>query len=524
MASVIRDDDKGHVVGDVDSASEEKGRIQHIDGDASPPDTVAKETTPTRVFEAPEFIRNMTAEQRLDVENRLRRKIDIRLMPMIVIMYIMNYLDRNNIAAAKLAGIVTDLHLKGDEFQTSVSILFVGYLLMQVPSNLFLNKIGKPAIYLPTCMVIWGIISAATAACQNYGGLIACRFMLGFVEAAYFPGCLYYLSCWYTRKELGFRTAIFYSGALISGAFSGLIAAGIKSGMDGAHGLRAWRWLFIIEGAITVVIAAIAFFILPNFPKTTTWLTEEERGLAVWRLEEDIGAEDWLDSQHQSFKQGLKLAFTDVKTYILMVMLFGIVASGTVTNFFPTVVKTLNYNDVNTLLLTAPPYVLAVITTFANSWHADRTGERFFHITIPLCFAVFAYILAAATTKTGPRYVAMMFMVPGVYTGYVVALAWISNSLPRPPAKRAAALAFINAISNTSSIYASYMYSASAGPRYVVAMGVNCAMALTAMLAALTLRIILVRLNKKLERGIFVEGAINSGTTEAGKNGFRFRL
>lgn len=140
-------------------------------------------------------------------------------------------------------------------------------------------------------------------------------------------------------------------------------------------------------------------------------------------------------------------------------------------------------------------YILAVITTFANSWHADRTGERFYHITIPLLFAVFAYILAAATTKTGPRYLAIMLMVPGVYTGYVVALAWISNSLPRPPAKRAAALAFINAISNTSSIYASYMYSASAGesfalcsrtsltlntgPRYVVAMSVNCAMAVS---------------------------------------------
>lgn len=108
-------------------------------------------------------------------------------------------------------------------------------------------------------------------------------------------------------------------------------------------------------------------------------------------------------------------------------------------------------------------YALAVITTFVNSWHADRTGERFFHITVPLLFAVFAYILAAATTKAGPRYLAMMLMVPGVYTGYVVALAWISNSLPRPPAKRAAALAFINAISNTSSIYASYMYSPSAG-------------------------------------------------------------
>jgi len=409
---------------------------------------------------------------------------------MIVLMYIMNYLDRNNIAAAKLAGILTDLNLKGVEFNTSVSILFVGYLLMQVPSNLFLNKIGKPALYLPTCMVIWGIISGATAGCQSYGGLIAIRFMLGFVEAAYFPGCLYYLSCWYTRKELGLRTAIFYSGALISGAFSGLIAAGIKGHMDGTRGLRAWRWLFIIEGAITVVIAFGSYFVLPNFPRTTTWLTEEERALAIWRLEEDIGQDDWVDSHHQSFAVGLKLAFTDIKTYVLMFMLFGIVASGTVTNFFPTVVQTLGKSSVVTLLLTAPPYVLAVITTFLNSWHADRTGERFLHIVIPLCFAIFAFILAAATTGTAPRYVAMMLMVPGVYSGYVVALAWISNSLPRPPAKRAAALAFINAISNTSSIYASYMYQAKDSPRYVTAMSVNCAMALMAISMATILRII----------------------------------
>jgi len=137
---------------------------------------------------------------------------------------------------------------------------------------------------------------------------------------------------------------------------------------------------------------------------------------------------------------------------------------------------------------------------------------------------VFAYILAAATIKTGPRYLAMMLMVPGVYTGYVVALAWISNSLPRPPAKRAAALAFINAISNTSSIYASYMYSPSAGPRYVVAMSVNCAMAAMAIISAIILRFILVGLNKKLDQGIYVEGAINSGTTEAGKKGFRFKI
>lgn len=117
---------------------------------------------------------------------------------------------------------------------------------------MILNKIGKPSIYLPICMLVWGVISGLTAACTSFGGLLAARFILGFVEAAYFPGCLYYLSCWYTRKELALRTGFLYSGSLLSGAFGGLIAAGITGGMNGVRGLSAWRWLFIIEGCMTV--------------------------------------------------------------------------------------------------------------------------------------------------------------------------------------------------------------------------------------------------------------------------------
>ena len=118
-----------------------------------------------------------------------------------------------------------------------------------------------------------------------------------------------------------------------------------------------------------------------------------------------------------------------------MVILFGFVAAGTVTNLFPTVVATLGYSSVISLLLTVPPYALAVITSFFNAWHADKTGERYFHITLPLYFAVIAFIIAASTTAVGPRYFAMMLMPAGVYTGYVVAPGWISNTLPRPPAK-----------------------------------------------------------------------------------------
>jgi len=114
---------------------------------------------------------------------------------------------------------------------------------MQVPSNLFLSHIGRPSLFLPTIMIVWGIVSGCSAATHSFGGLVAVRFCLGFVEAAYFPGCLFFLSSWYTRKELALRTAMLYAGSLISGAFSGLIAAGITNGMDGARGLGAWRWL-----------------------------------------------------------------------------------------------------------------------------------------------------------------------------------------------------------------------------------------------------------------------------------------
>lgn len=239
-------------------------------------DTAINDKPAARVRrEPPELVRNLAPEERARLEKVLTRKIDLRLLPMLVLIYVMNYLDRNNIAAARLAGLQDPkseggIDLTDTQYLTALSILFVGYLLMQIPSNLFLNKIGKPAIYLPTCMIGWGVISAATAGAQSYGGLIAIRFFLGFVEAAYFPGCLYFLSCWYTRKELGFRTALLYSGSLLSGAFSGLISAGITDGLDGARGMRAWRWLFIIEGVITVFIALFAYLVLPNFPRTTS--------------------------------------------------------------------------------------------------------------------------------------------------------------------------------------------------------------------------------------------------------------
>ncbi|KAF3907011.1 hypothetical protein AA313_de0203237 [Arthrobotrys entomopaga] len=460
------------------------------------------------VNDKPPLLKHLSDEEIEMLEVKLKWKIDLRLLPMIILVYIMNYLDRNNIPAAQVSGMGVELGLSTTQYNTAVSILFVGYILMQVPSNLFLDKIGRPSIYFTVVMMIWGTISASTGAVHNFAGLICARFFLGFIEASFFPGCLFYLSSWYTKKELSLRTAILYSGSLISGAFSGLIAAGITGGMDGKAGLSAWRWLFILEGSITVFIAFFIWIVIPDFPKTTKWLSEEERQLACWRLERDVGEEDWSGSEAQKVMHGLKLAFTDIKMYVLMALVTCIVASGSITNFFPIVVGTLGYGKIETLLLTTPPYVLAFIVVLLNAWHADRSGERYLHIIIPLSVSVVTFIIAAATLNTAARYVAMMFMPASVYGGYVCALSWISSTLPRPVTKRAAALAAINAISNASSIWTAYMYTKGSAPRYAIAMGVNCGTSFLAIVFATVLRTMLVRLNRKLDRE---EGHVDTG-------------
>jgi MFS family permease len=184
-----------------------------------------------------------SSEHRARVEKKLKRKLDTRCA-LFVLIYIMNYLDRNNIAAARLKGLQDDLKLNNDEYATCLSILYVGYILMQVPSNIMINRIQRPSLYIAAIMLLWGLVSTLSGVVHNFAGMVAIRFFLGFVEAAFLPGALLILSKWYTRRELTTRNAILFCGNLISNAFSALIGAGVLSNMQGVLGHAAWRWLF----------------------------------------------------------------------------------------------------------------------------------------------------------------------------------------------------------------------------------------------------------------------------------------
>lgn len=470
----------------------EKVNISHIESaDFSAAPRVAK----------PEALQNYTDEEIDELHRKVTRKVDLRLLPMLVLLYILNYLDRNNIASARLGGLEDDLNLQGNQYQTGISILFVGYILMQIPANMFLNKFKRPSVFITCIMVGWGTISTCTAAIQGFGGLIAIRLLLGFVEAGFFGSALYILSCWYTRNQLSLRNSLLYSGSLLSGAFSGLIAAGIVENMDGLHGLRSWRWLFIIEGGITVGIAPIAYWVLPDMPHNSKMLTELEKEVLLYKIRCETGEDDSDKINEESYWGAFKLSVSDIKVWACCGILSWLVAACGVTNFFPSIVETLNFDRVVTLCLTAPPYLLAVVSTFLWARHADKTGERFWHVVAPMLVAMASFIISVATLNTGARYFAMVIMVPSLYCSFTTILSWMSNSCPRPPLKRAIALSLMNCLSNSASIWNAYLYPESGAPRYTTAFICNIVFLGLAIVCAVALRWRLTVLNKRIEMG-----------------------
>lgn len=441
---------------------------------------------------------NMSPERRQQVEKTLKRKLDMRCS-LFVLIYIMNYLDRNNIAAARLGGLQEDLGIDNTQYATCLSILYVGYILMQVPSNMIINRIPRPSIYISVVMLLWGMISTLSGNTHNFAGMVAVRFFIGFVEAAFLPGALLILSKWYTRRELTLRNAILFCGNLISNAFSSLVGAAVLSNMEGTLGHRAWRWLYWIEGAATMVIAIAAIFILPDLPHNSRGFTEEERAVAVLRMTEDVGEADE-DSAEQSPFAGLIMAVKDVKIYVMMLTFTAYVVGLSFNAFFPTLTRTLGFGYITTLLMSAPPWAFACVVSIINAWHADRQQERFWHIVGPIFGGLVGFIISMCTLNTAARYVAL-FLQASSYAGFIVFYSWISSSFPRPPAKRAVAIAMINAFSQLGNIAGSYVWNMSANG-FRNSYGVVTAMFGVTIFGCLVFRVILVRLNKRLDDGV----------------------
>ncbi|KAL4951873.1 MFS general substrate transporter [Aspergillus filifer] len=467
------------------------------------------------------------------VEGQLRRKIDIRILPIVVLIYLFNYLDRNSITQARLYGLQEDTGVKGAEYQTAISIFSAGYIVMQLPATILMTKL-RPSLYLPCCIIIWAFVSGCTSAVSNTAGLLVIRLILGFVEAPFFPGAIYFLSSWYTKRELGVRMALLISGIVLSNAFAGLISAGILSGMDGVRNLAAWRWLFIIEGLATIVLGVIAMIVLPDFPGTTKWLTEPERIVAQARLAIDAGSVDLLDEEKVPISKGIGRAIRDYRVWLFACLQMATTASISYSHFFPTLIQQIGFDNNNTivLLLTSPPYVVAFVWSVSFAWSADWMQLRSPFAGASQVTAILGTILMVATPQhlQWPRYAFTFLVCCGTFGVYSTTYTWLSSTITQPPVKRAAAIGLANTCANIASLYANYFWLDNYGPSFHASWGCILAFQCLGLTCILTLRYVLRRANKRFERlraevdvhGTAAIQGLNDNERRGVQSGFRY--
>ncbi|CZT51803.1 related to transporter protein [Rhynchosporium secalis] len=247
-------------------------------------------------------------------ERWLLFKVDAFVLTFASIGYFLKNLDQTNVNNAFLSGMKEDLNMYGNELVTSTSIWTVGYVIGQIPSNLLLTRIS-PRWVIPSLEIGWGIATICTARVENYKALYALRFLVGLFESGFYPGIHYLLGSWYTPREIGKRAMIFWLAGSIGSMFSGFLQAAAYKNLNGVHGHEGWRWLFIIDGIITVPLALMGYACFPNLPQDgvrTWWTTEKEHEISISRMKAigRAGKEPWT-------KAKAKKILTSWHTYFL---------------------------------------------------------------------------------------------------------------------------------------------------------------------------------------------------------------
>ncbi|KAI0484569.1 major facilitator superfamily domain-containing protein [Xylariaceae sp. FL0804] len=430
-------------------------------------------------------------------ERRLLWKCDLHVIPVIGILYFLAFADRTNIGNAKIQGMTQDLNLKGSDYNIALFVFFPPYIVFEVPCNIILKHVA-PSTWLSAIMVLWGIATVGQGLVTNLAGLIACRFLLGLFEAGLFPGCIYLISMYYKRYELQWRLSLFFCFSILAGAFSGLLAFAIAN-LDGVGGYGAWRWIFIIEGLLTVVVAVASKWWIADWPETATFLNDDERRLLVARLAQDTG-EARMDRFTRSAR---RRTFADWKIYVGTLAYFGVVNTGYSGSFFiPTIINEMGYEAAEAQVRTIPIYIVATALCLAVGYLTDRVRHRYGFTLFGVLVATVGYalLLAYERVSLGVRYLALFLVVAGGYATQPVTLAWLANSVAGHY-KRAVASAFQVGVGNVGGIVASNAFVAAEAPRYQAGYAVGlalmwvCAAACTALWAGAR------RENKRRDRG-----------------------
>ena len=375
------------------------------------------------------------------------RKIGLRLLPFLFVLYIIAFLDRVNVSFAGLE-MMRDLRFTDRGFGLGAGIFFVGYVVFDIPGALLVERWSARRV-IARILVTWGIVTVLVALVRTPVQFYAARFLLGVAEAGFFPGVVVYLTHWFRYEDRAKSTALFMAAIPVANVIGSPLAGVILS----VHwaGWPGWRWLFVLEGIPAVVFGVVTLFYLPDWPADARWLKAEEREWIARELAQERKRKS--KSADVSIGQALRMRQVILLTLVFFLAVTGIYGFAV---WFPTIVKRVTgFSNLTVTLLAALPYLAGVLAMLFNGWHSDRTRERRWHTAIPL-FA--GAVCLGGTLFTGSHLLvafALMVIVGGCTTAFLPSF-WPLPTQFLSASAAAASIGLINALGNLGGFLGPY--------------------------------------------------------------------
>lgn len=429
-------------------------------------------------------------------ERKTMRWVDIRMLPLLALLYSVALVDRLNISVARTAGMGEALGLDvGSRYSIATCMYFIPYVLFQVPGNILLRKIGA-RVFLSFIVTAWGAVCLSIGFVKTWEVLTVLRVLLGAMEAGLFPALVYIISTWYTRHEVAKRLAAFYMISLTIAGFAPILAYCISL-LDGKRGIAGWSWIFIIEGALTIFLGIITFLYVPDFPDKNRFLTPEQTAVVLRRIEIDRGdsvpdvltpAKIWFHLKDWSiWTYGIMLACSTVPSYMLAY-------------FISIILGGMGYGRSMSLLLSAPPYGPAFISALFFAWISDRYKHRSSYIIIQACICIVGCCLTAFCQPHALRYFGTFLINIGSAGAIPCILAYGANNVVSQ-SKRSVQTALTSGCAGIGGIIASTVFREKDFPKYVPGLWVTIGTQIVLIGTVLATVIHFSRLNRLMREG-----------------------
>uniref|UniRef100_A0A8H8CIL2 Major facilitator superfamily (MFS) profile domain-containing protein n=1 Tax=Psilocybe cubensis TaxID=181762 RepID=A0A8H8CIL2_PSICU len=396
-------------------------------------------------------------------EQKLIRKLDFVLLPLFTLIYACNFIDRTAIGNARIAGLEKDLDMHGFDFNIALTTFYISYIVSEIPSNLALKRFGS--IWIAFLVISFGAVAIGSAFVKSFGSLLVTRVLLGFAEGGTLSGLVYILARYYRRHELVLRVGIFFGlSPSLAGAFGGLLASGLLSVSD-IGDVQRWRKIFLIEGIITIGFGILLIFFMPADPTVTRLFNDEERELAIARLDADQVVKTGGRKEPTTWKLVLRSFNFNTTLCTVAYIMINISFQG-LSLFLPTVINTLgHYTTVEAQLRTVPPYLAGAVWALVCAWFGYKIKQRCAPIILSVLLMVIGYSIAISTKNPHARYAACFLSVAGGSPSGPMYLTWATDN-SAPDTMRAVTTAVIPGFGQLGSVIAVWTYLPTDAPDF----------------------------------------------------------